>query len=71
MLNRFLAEPDRAVLLEEPAEVVAFDEASRSYTVKWRGTTLGPVWSANAIRHPVGAKVGVLVREGLVLHVIP
>ena len=71
MLNRFMAEPDRAAMREERAEIVSFDEASRSYTVQWRGATLGPVWSANGIRHPAGAEVTVLVKDGLVLRVIP
>lgn len=71
MLGRFLAEPDRSALREEPAEITGFDEASRSYTVLWRGASVGPVWSANAIRHPIGAKVAALVKDGLVLRIVP
>ncbi len=71
MLGRFLAEPDRAAAREEPATIVRFDEASRAHTVRWRGTEVGPIWSANGLRHAPGASVRVLVKGGLLLVVIP
>ncbi len=71
MLGRFLAEPDRAAAREEPATVVLFNEADRSHTVRWRGTEVGPVWSVNGLRHPPGAAVRVLVKDGLLIVVIP
>lgn len=71
MIRRFQAEAGREAMREERATVTAFDEASRSYTVNWRGCAVGPVWSANGIRHPVGASVTVLVKGGLVLRVVP
>lgn len=56
---------------EGTAVVAAFDQASASYTLTYRGTNIGPVWSLNALRYPVGATVRVIVAGSLIKSVIP
>jgi hypothetical protein len=56
---------------EDKAVVVAFDQDSAAYTLTYRGTDVGPVWSLNAVRYEVGAVVKVVVVGNVVKSVIP
>lgn len=56
---------------EGTAVVTAFNEATGAYTVLYRGASVAPVWSQNAIRYAVGAVVKVLVEVNLVKAIIP
>lgn len=56
---------------EDTAVVTAFSDASAAYTLSYRGTTIGPVWSRGSIKYAVGSTVTVLVVGNLVKAVIP
>ena len=73
MLRRTAQEADRAALREVVVTVVSFDAASRSYTVRYRGAEVGPVWSANGVLHAAGRQVRALLdpATGVIVAVVP
>lgn len=55
----------------EMATIVAFDPATASYTITYKGLSVGPVWSVNGVRHAVGKSVTALVQKNLVIGILP
>lgn len=63
------AEPD--LLKTAQVVIVSFDRNTGSHTVTYRGATVGPVWSQNGVKHPVGATVKALVKNGTIEALLP
>lgn len=73
MIDRASRWAARTALLqrEDLATVTALTEASASYTLSYRGASVGPVWSQNGVRYAVGQVVRVLVVGNLVKAILP
>ena len=55
----------------EVAAIAAFDEGSGSYTVTYRGASVGPVWSQNGLRYGIGDVVSVVLEGSIVKFIVP